>query len=68
MSTGGRGCTHGYAEFLAVICDDRHPEREAMSEWAGGDFDPHAFDPQAVHFDNPQERWKVAFGGRDRRG
>jgi hypothetical protein len=62
------GGTHGYAEFLQVIRDDRHPERETMrrwaSAWAGGTFDPHAFIPASVTFDNPRERWKKAFEPR----
>jgi len=36
-----------------------------MLQWAGGKFDPHAFDPGAVKFDNPKERFRIAFeGGR----
>ncbi len=58
------GGTHGYAEFLQAIRDVRHPERDAMLQWAGGSFDPNAFDPKAVRFDNPQERWKIAFASR----
>lgn len=55
------GGTHGYAEFLATIANPRHPERKAMLEWAGGAFDPHAFDPAAVRFDDPMKRWRRAF-------
>ncbi len=55
------GGTSGYAEFLRTIGDRRHPERAAMLQWAGGAFDPHAFDPKAVKFDDPIERWKTAF-------
>jgi pRiA4b ORF-3-like protein len=62
------GGTHGYAEFLQVIRDVRHPEREAMLQWAagwsGGTFDPHAFTSTSVAFDNPRERWKIAFKHR----
>jgi len=58
------GGTHGYAEFLRVIGDDRHPEHDAMGQCAGGSFDPHAFSPQSVSFDNPRERWKTAFEDR----
>ena len=32
-----------------------------MLEWAGGDYDADAFDPSAVVFDNPRQRWKKAF-------
>jgi hypothetical protein len=55
------GGTRGYAEFLQVIRKPRHPERKAMLQWAGGKFDPQAFVPGAVKFDNPRERWKIAF-------
>ncbi len=58
------GGTSGYAEFLRTIADRRHPERVAMLQWAGGAFDPHAFDPKAVRFDSPAERWKTAFQQR----
>jgi hypothetical protein len=58
------GGVAGYAEFLRAMADPRHPERAAMREWAGGAFDPHAFNPRKVKFDDPAERWKIAFGGR----
>jgi hypothetical protein len=32
-----------------------------MFEWAGGVYDPDAFDPATVVFDNPRKRWKTAF-------
>ncbi len=60
------GGTHGYAEFLQVIRDSRHPEHDAMLQWAGGRFDPHAFSPQLIKFDNPRDRWKTAFEDRGR--
>ena len=34
---------------------------EAMLDWVGGEFDPESFDPQEVVFDDPDERWKLAF-------
>lgn len=55
------GGTHGYATFLQTISDPRHPEHDAMLEWVGGSFDPHAFDPRSIVFDDPRERWKMAF-------
>jgi hypothetical protein len=57
------GGAHGYVEFLTAIGDARHPEHDAMLEWVGGTFDPHAFDRRAVRFDNPRLRWKIAFQG-----
>ena len=58
------GGTHGYADFLRVIRNRRHPERESMLQWAGGSFDPHAFDPTAIVFDDSRKRWKIAFEHR----
>ncbi|MFN8009140.1 MAG: plasmid pRiA4b ORF-3 family protein [Terriglobia bacterium] len=55
------GGTGGYAEFLRTIANRRHPERAALLEWVGGAFDPHAFDPGIVQFDDPTKRWKTAF-------
>jgi hypothetical protein len=55
------GGVHGYAEFLRAIANRRHPEDRSMLEWAGGTYDPDAFDPKAVVFDNPRKRWKKAF-------
>lgn len=59
------GGTTGYAECLQVIGNRRHPERPAMLTWAGGSFDAHAFDPATVTFDDPQQRWRIAFEGPD---
>jgi len=58
------GGVRGYAEFLQVIVDPAHEERESTLQWAGGSFDPHVFDPAAVKFDDPKKRWKKAFGRR----
>jgi hypothetical protein len=59
------GGTHGYTEFLQAIRNVRHPEHKAMLQWAGGTFDPSAFAPESVSFDDPRERWKIAFENRD---
>lgn len=58
------GGTHGYAEFLRTIRNRRHPEHRAMLQWVGGTFDPCRFEPAAIEFDNPRERWKIAFEDR----
>jgi hypothetical protein len=55
------GGPHGYAEFLHAMADSNHEEHESMREWAGGDFDPEAFNPAAVQFDDPRKRWQRAF-------
>jgi len=39
----------GYPDFLAAIADPKHPDHEHMVEWIGGDFDPAAFDINAVN-------------------
>ncbi|MBM5810409.1 MAG: plasmid pRiA4b ORF-3 family protein [Gammaproteobacteria bacterium] len=42
------GGPYGYLCFLEIIADPRHPEHEEMLEWAGGQFDPEAFEvPEA---------------------
>jgi hypothetical protein len=68
--SGARACPpedcggpSGYAEFLAAIRDQSHPEHREMLEWAGGHFDPDQFDPKRVSFDDPRKRWKIAFEG-----
>jgi hypothetical protein len=55
------GGVHGYEEFLKAIADRRHPEHRTMVEWIGGEFDPDAFDPGVVVFDDPRQRLKMAF-------
>jgi hypothetical protein len=39
----------GYAQFLEIIADKRHPDREDMLEWVGGSFDPTFFDVDTVN-------------------
>lgn len=61
MSTEDCGGVHGYAEFLEAITDAEHPEHASMLQWSGSAYDPNAFDPGAVVFDDPRKRWKKAF-------
>ncbi len=56
------GGSWGYEELLAILNDPTHEEHDSMPEWVGGAFDPVAFDPKAVKFDNPKKRWNIAFG------
>lgn len=58
------GGIHGYAEFLQIIADPDHEEYESTVQWAGSHFDPEAFDPTAVKFDEPKKPWTKAFGRR----
>ena len=55
------GGTWGYEEFLEAIQNPSHEEHETMLEWIGGQFDPEQFDPSDVQFDDPGERWRIAF-------
>jgi len=38
------GGTGGYQEFLEMIADPKHPDREDMLRWAGGYYDPERLD------------------------
>jgi hypothetical protein len=44
-----RGGYPGSIEFVAAISNPAHPEHQEMLEWAGGAFDPWAFDLDAVN-------------------
>lgn len=39
----------GYLEFLAAVRDITHPDHRAMIEWAGGCFDPAAWNRERVN-------------------
>lgn len=39
----------GYAHLLEVLRDPKHEEHEEMREWVPPDFDPEAFDIEAVN-------------------
>ncbi len=54
--TGKRACPpedvggmSGYKHFLAVLRNARHEEHNELLTWAGGGFDPGAFDVEAVN-------------------
>ena len=47
--------------LVGILADRSHPEHQVMRRWAGRRFDPAAFDPAKVHFDNPRKRWTIAF-------
>jgi hypothetical protein len=51
----------GYYEFLRAIRNPKHREHDSYLEWVGGVFDPAVFEPTQVRFDDPRERWKIAF-------
>jgi hypothetical protein len=56
---GGIG---GYAEFLEAIGDPTNELHEDMLDWVGGSFDPDDFEPNDVEFEDPDSRFKLAFG------
>ena len=39
----------GYGDFLEAIQTPGHESHEEMLEWVGGEFDPEAFDLDAVN-------------------
>lgn len=53
----------GYEELLEIIKNPNNPEYEEQIEWLGGNFNPEHFRPEDVHFDNPRQRFKIAFRG-----
>lgn len=59
------GGPHGYQNMLEVLDDPEDSEHQSTGEWVdsmkGGTFDPNAFNPSDVKFDNPSERFRVAF-------
>jgi hypothetical protein len=55
------GGPYGYPEFLEAVKDPADPRHEELLEWIGGAFDPEAFDPGQVVFDDPKQRWETAF-------
>jgi hypothetical protein len=54
------GGVQGYEEFLRAIADPEHEEHDSYLTWVGG-----AFDPQAIRFWDPEERWRIAFLDED---
>lgn len=56
------GGAWGYEQFLKSIRDPDHEEHEQNLTWVGGAFLPEVFDPGQVSFDDPQQRWRQAFG------
>jgi hypothetical protein len=54
--TGKRACPpedcggiYGYYDLLEAVEDPHHPEHENLLDWLGTDFDPNAFDLEAVN-------------------
>ena len=43
------GGAWGYGDFLDAIQNPKHDQHEERLEWFGGEFDPEAFDLEAVN-------------------
>ncbi len=43
------GGVWGYADLLEALADPKHEQHQEMRRWIGGDFDPEAFDLDAVN-------------------
>lgn len=54
------GGTGGYDDLQKIMKNPKHPEHNEILEWLGLDtadeFDPAAFDPRGVEFQNPRKR------------
>ncbi|MCL2020984.1 MAG: plasmid pRiA4b ORF-3 family protein [Betaproteobacteria bacterium] len=48
----------GFEHMLEVLASPRHPEHKDLIKWLGKEFEADKFDPQAVRFANPKNRWK----------
>lgn len=61
------GSIPGYYRLLESLRDPTHPEYEDHIAWLKGHaknyhpYDSERFDPEEVHFDNPKQRWRIAF-------
>jgi hypothetical protein len=55
------GGAPGYKDFLRIIADPKDSEHDSMLKSVGGSFDPEMFDPGEVEFDDPRERFRLAF-------
>jgi len=64
------GGPHGFSLLREILPDPTHEQYDEMLEWVGGPdhatalLDPEPFDPSAVTFDDPDDRWDHVFGGR----
>ena len=64
------GSVPGYYRVVDIIRNPRHDEYPETMTWLKGHaknydpYDPSAFDPGDVKFDNPTKRWQLAFTER----
>ena len=65
------GSVPGYYRVVDIVSNRRHGEYRETIAWLKGHaknyhpYDPGAFDPADVHFDNPTKRWRHAFSEMD---
>ena len=55
------GGNWGYENMLRVLSDPTDDEHADMLAWVGGEYDPEYFNSQEVKFDDPRQRWDIAF-------
>lgn len=55
------GGVWGYGDMLETLSDPEHEDYKDTVEWLGEVFDPEYFDLAEIEFDDPEERWKMAF-------
>ena len=55
------GGAWGYEEMLETLSDPEHEDYENTVEWIGEFFDPEYFDLSEIEFEDPQDRWDMAF-------
>lgn len=59
------GSYSGYKRFLKSISYKNAPDHEEMLTWVGGWFDPEWFDLSLVRFEDPEQRFDIAFNGKE---
>jgi hypothetical protein len=47
-----------FYSIMEIISQPKHPGYKSYRSWLGKDYDPEAFDPKLVVFDDPQKRRK----------
>lgn len=55
------GGPYGYARLLRILGNPRHKDHGDMRAWVGEGFDPEAFNPAGIRFDDPDARWLLTF-------
>lgn len=56
------GGSYGYERLLKAIANPKHERRQELLRRVGGSFDPEAFLPQNVTFQDPDDEWDRWFG------